>query len=593
MYFRIDKDNYCVNLIRNHFSGKRDVRGHITDGSWQTSRFIQISSAIKKWDVHYEYRVIQDRNGNWNGKIELHFEGEDWGNRYGRIIDALIERTQDQFKSHFNAGGYAFTSNEILSYPEDSFLKSIDRFINLFDRLLSEVADLSPKAEPEKIPDNGSIDEHAASVEIYIKKLGEVVSLPLQIPDYQRIYCWEEENVKQLLDDIFNHLQNKDKSDVPYRLGAIILHRNGPKYDIIDGQQRLVTLCLLLYELGLYPKLLDESFSSKRSIEYVAYNKTVIAKYVRRHPDNIHNVKSRMLQAIEFSVLVLQNASLDLAYTFFSNRNSRGVPLSDYDLLKAHHLRYIPASSEHQAMQAAATWNKMIEASRKSAKHGNDDDDPDYVTTLDTYIYRLRKWMRKKDVDDSTDKYRIKKEYEAAPVLEELAPFGGQFYFNEKIQGGNHFFSYVEQHLDKFRQFKERPEYGVLHDGFGGGSAVWYRDVIESLVFGYYLKFGHYYLAEAIVVIMRIILQHRYDNPRALKAAVVKHAGDSELILMIDQASSPSFFLAEAKGICKELSFPNRQNMIAVQRSMRQGAFSISNNLENMIVVESFKYLNR
>lgn len=591
-YYKID--NNCLKLIRNHFSGQKDVWEKIPDGSWQTSRYIQISSAINDRTIHYEYRVIQDKDGNWNGKIELHFEGEDWGNKYGSIIDALLDRTQNQFKSYFlPRGGYAFRSNDILTPPDDKFLEAIDRFIDLFDSLLSEVADLSPKTEPVRIPDDGCIENHNASVEIYLKKLGEMISLPLQIPDYQRIYCWEEENVKQLLDDVFSHLQNQDKSDVPYRLGSIILHKNGFKYDIIDGQQRLVTLSLLMYELGLYPKLLDEKFSSCRSIEYVAYNKTIISKYVKRHPDSIHNVRAKILQYLEFSVLVLQNASLDLAYTFFSNRNSRGVALSDYDLLKAHHLRYIPTSAEHQAMQAATSWNKMIEESRKPSNTRNENDDPDYVTTLDTYIYRLRKWMRKINVDDSNDNYRIKKEYEAAPVLDELAPFGEQFYFNEKIQGGNHFFSYVEQHLDKFRQFSSRPEYEALHNGFGGGSAHWYRDVIESLAFGYYLKFGHYYLAEAIVVIMRIILQHRYDSPRALKSAVVKHAGDSELILMIDQASSPSFFLAEAKGICKELSFPNRQNMSPVQRSMRQGACSISNNLEDMIVVESFKYLNR
>ncbi len=55
---------------------------------------------------------------------------------------------------------------------------------------------------------------------------------------------------------------------------------------------------------------------------------------------------------------------------------------------------------------------------------------PDYVRTLDTYIYRLRKWMRKKECDDSTDNYRIKREYEAAPVVTKFLPFGERFYFN-------------------------------------------------------------------------------------------------------------------------------------------------------------------
>ena len=48
-----------------------------------------------------------------------------------------------------------------------------------------------------------------------------------------------------------------------------------------------------------------------------------------------------IINQLIFTVLILKESRLDLAYTFFSNENSKGVPLSDYDLLKAHHLRYI------------------------------------------------------------------------------------------------------------------------------------------------------------------------------------------------------------------------------------------------------------
>ena len=106
---------------------------------------------------------------------------------------------------------------------------------------------------------------------------------------------------------------------------------------------------------------------------------------------------------------------------FFSNQNSRGVALTDYDLLKAHHLRYIPSTCEQQSRHAAEKWNKMIECGRNNSDLTMQ---PDYVRTLDTYIYRLRKWMRKKDCDDSVGNYRVKCEYEAAPIVEEIPPFG-------------------------------------------------------------------------------------------------------------------------------------------------------------------------
>ncbi len=72
--------------------------------------------------------------------------------------------------------------------------------------------------------------------------------LPLTIPNYQRIYCWEENNVKCLLDDVFEHISTNDKT--PYRWNDNASFTRW-QYDIIDGQQRLVTLALLLSEMGV------------------------------------------------------------------------------------------------------------------------------------------------------------------------------------------------------------------------------------------------------------------------------------------------------------------------------------------------------
>lgn len=292
-----------------------------------------------------------------------------------------------------------------------------------------------------------------------------------------------------------------------------------------------------------------------------------------------------MLNNIEFTVLVLGNTTLDLAYTFFSNQNSRGVALSDYDLLKAHHLRHIPTSLEQQSRRVAEVWNKMIEDGRT--------DNAAYVRTLDTYLYRMRKWMRKRECDDSKTSYRIKKEYEAAPIVEEIPPFGERFYFNEPIQGGTHFFAFVEQHLHKYQLFTATEEYKLLHSSIVGSSNELYRDVIETVLFCYFLKFGTYYLADALVVIMRILLQHRYIHPQATKSSIVKYAGDSELVLIIDYATSPTFFLAEARNIAKDLLYPPRQKMSPIRHRMRITAANISKRLESKIFIESFKNMNR
>ncbi len=578
----LEINDWSISMLKKKFSAYT-IAEKCPFRSWQTSRYIQVYLNGYDQDIHYEYRI----DDKWDGRIELHFEG-DWENKYGVLVDRLMNNTQnyDEFSWSEWEYGYRCQHSKKINSIEDLF-QTLSYMIELFDRLINDLTSEIPVFEEQVIPSDSTLPQQDGTVDIYEIKYNDILRLPLSIPCYQRIYCWEEENVKCLLDDVFEHISNDN--NIPYRLGTIILHSNNGKYDIIDGQQRLVTLALLLSELGIKTCLLQEKFSSQRSIDYVAYNKQLIHDYVERRLCNQSQL-DKLLKLLEFSVLVLQNTSIDLAYTFFSNQNSRGVDLTDYDLLKAHHLRYIPSAFELQSKHAAEVWNKMIEDGRLQSDQTTT---PDYVRTLDTYIFRLRKWMRKKPCDDSIGNYRIKREFEAAPVVEEIPPFGEKFYFNEPIQGGTHFFSYVEQHLNKYRLFSQTDEFRILHASFQGGSNQRYRDIIESVLFCYYLKFGAYYLSDALVVIMRILLQHRYDNKRANKSSIVQYAGNSELVLIIDQATSPTFFLAEARNIAKELSYPTRQNMSPIMRSLRTKASNISKQLEQNIVVESFKNLNR
>lgn len=573
-------NDWSIKELKKHFCSYK-INPWSPSGSWQISRHIQIFIDGYDDDLHYEYRI----DSHWNGRVELHFEG-DWDTKYGTLIDRLMNATQNCEELTWSEWTYGYRcqhSKKINSINE--LFQIMTYMMELFDGLLKCSASTMP-ADVKTIACDGVLPQEEI-VDIFEQNLNNLLRLPLSIPNYQRIYCWEESNVKCLLDDVFEHISNT--SETPYRLGTIILHAHGGKYDIIDGQQRLVTLALLLSEIGVNTSLLNEKFSSQRSIDYVAYNKHLIHEYVQRRL-SLRELSEKLLCQLQFSVLVLQNTSIDLAYTFFSNQNSRGVELTDYDLLKAHHLRYIPSTCEQQSKLAAEIWNKMIENGRQD---DNQTTVPDYVRTLDTYIYRLRRWMRKKECDDSMSNYRVKKEYEAAPIVEEIPPFGERFYFNEAIQGGTHFFSYVEQHLSKYHQFNQTIEYKTLHATIQGGSHQWYRDIIESILFCYFLKFGNFYLSDALVVIMRILLQHRYVSQRAIKSSIVQYASDSELVLIIDQATSPTFFLAEARNIAKELSYPTRQNMSPIMRAMRLKASNIAKRLESKIIVESFKNLNR
>ena len=81
-----------------------------------------------------------------------------------------------------------------------------------------------------------------------IKKVENILSDNLSIPNYQRPYRWTERNVLQLLEDVKQSWKAGKNS---YRIGSVILNNedNGT-LNIVDGQQRITTILLILKTLG-------------------------------------------------------------------------------------------------------------------------------------------------------------------------------------------------------------------------------------------------------------------------------------------------------------------------------------------------------
>ena len=87
-----------------------------------------------------------------------------------------------------------------------------------------------------------------ASTETLPKKIISIGDLladsTLTIPQYQRPYKWMSKNINQLFSDIATH---KNKSS--YRLGTIVFHKDKDGKNIVDGQQRTITLLLAVRAL--------------------------------------------------------------------------------------------------------------------------------------------------------------------------------------------------------------------------------------------------------------------------------------------------------------------------------------------------------
>ena len=96
--------------------------------------------------------------------------------------------------------------------------------------------------------------------ETMIKNIDYLLNIEkLNIPIYQRPYEWSRGNILELLSDINTAFEKQKQfgKDFRYRIGTIILHKNQEdndyKLDIVDGQQRIISLLLL-------KKYLDKNF---------------------------------------------------------------------------------------------------------------------------------------------------------------------------------------------------------------------------------------------------------------------------------------------------------------------------------------------
>ncbi len=459
----------------------------------------------------------------------------------GKNLKVNQYRKLDKFKDVRNLH-FTFTSDN--TYGDSNLIPAIYRLkpenkadlriIRRIDKLLDEDAVNSNNMNPE--------------VNISTSLLRDLFNETsgICIPDYQRTYCWREKNVYKLLDDIWNI-----KSI--YHLGSLIFQRNKRNHDIleiIDGQQRLITLTLILNELGdeCLP-LLNTTIESEDAIKYIAYNKYLISNYVARYNLNDEKKKQKIQNIrdnLQFTVLTLEDTSLDLAYTFFSNQNSKGVGLTSYDLLKSHHLRFIPNENENQAIHLSKQWDTIL--LDKSSYERID-------ITMGLYLFRMRKWLYDKTWDDK-NKFKVKEEFEAAITIPEIPPFGEQFIFQEPIQGGTHFFVYTDVFIKKCKDYHNTESFKSLKY-IDGESHKWFREVMEALLFSYFLKFGDSYLSEAFVCISKIISDYRYKNKRIKYETLIMLPENSYIMSLIEQSSSPTFFLAAARNYYNKLPLVN------------------------------------
>lgn len=206
--------------------------------------------------------------------------------------------------------------------------------------------------------------------------VGELLGEPLRIPHYQRPYSWRRSTARQLLNDIQDAQQESLAKDGPYVLGAVILHERGPVLDIVDGQQRLLTLQIVLAALEGQRPPTDHENHLIRVWRELARQISVLS------PDERTGLRAYIKRRCLLVKVV--TSDIDEAFRVFDSQNFRGKPLEPHDLLKAHHLREM---RESDAMTAAIveTWENA--------------DDEDLQRLFGVYLYRIARWSRGQRAD--------------------------------------------------------------------------------------------------------------------------------------------------------------------------------------------------
>ncbi|MGP7733630.1 DUF262 domain-containing protein [Oceanimonas smirnovii] len=236
------------------------------------------------------------------------------------------------------------------------------------------------------------------------------------IPMYQRNYAWEEEEITQLIEDVFDYLHRSS----PYYIGTLVVdasrgYSGKTLYEVVDGQQRLTTLTLLAIYLRNLPETrqLMETWYSNSNVSFecrehsqqtllTLFRQTmkqgsprlVDAEQINPAIENGYHIIQKVLRQkcndsgasmIEFAECLLHRVQLlrvglpentDLNH-YFEVMNNRGEQLVKHEVLKARLLSVLsdqsPESRRHMralhlVWDACANMDRYVQSGFSSTE---------------------------------------------------------------------------------------------------------------------------------------------------------------------------------------------------------------------------------
>ena len=332
-----------------------------------------------------------------------------------------------------------------------------------------------------------------------IKSVDALLNQNISIPPYQRPYKWSVKNIHELLNDISHAINDADKysvdgnSEFKYRIGTIIVHRqNNEQYEIVDGQQRILSLTLI-------KKTLDNTF--KNSILKQPFYDPITQ--VNIHDNYIYiqewcsllsnDQKDKFRKCFKnvLEVVYIEVDNIAEAFQLFDSQNSRGKPLEPHDLLKAYHLREM-LHSKYEMEQAVNKWEA----------HNTDD----LTILFDHYLFPIWNWSQgnknhpftSKDIDtykgikENSDYSYAKRAQKASPYFQVTEPFIAGNDFFEMTEHYLFIKQVIEKEINNNKEFKELLNILADDDNNNSTGFKYAKSLFYCALFYYYDKFHNF-----------------------------------------------------------------------------------------------------
>jgi uncharacterized protein with ParB-like and HNH nuclease domain len=283
-----------------------------------------------------------------------------------------------------------------------------------------------------------------------------------QVPDYQRPYSWEDEQLSALIEDLTDSFSREDNE---YFCGSLVLVENekDKRFDIIDGQQRITTFIILacvirdLFKDKLNKRSLkyiinsihDDIEEEKRKLKFltdIKYQNDFIQTVLNGINFNIdkksikdnryllnaltlkelleEKIKEKNITDInEFVKWLYENVVLtyiscpsqDSAIQIFNVLNDRGMPLSPVDILKSSLMHKIENDEEKRKI-FKKDWESINEDISKY-------DDISIEDVLNAYLYYSIESNPKSRLDKELLEYFKREKKEPLKIVNEIREF--------------------------------------------------------------------------------------------------------------------------------------------------------------------------